>query len=54
MRQNGITVPRDDILVAATALHNDVPLYCADKHFQILAERVAPKLRLAQSGNMAY
>ena len=46
MRQNGITVPRDDILVAAAALHNDVPLYCSDKHFQIIAEHAAPKLRL--------
>jgi hypothetical protein len=46
MRQNGITVPRDDILVAAAALHHGVPIYCCDKHFQIIAKHVAPKLRL--------
>jgi len=46
MRQKGITIPRDDILVAATALHHDVPLYCSDKHFQAIAKHVAPKLRL--------
>ena len=46
MRQNGITIPRDDILVAAAALHHEVPLYCSDKHFQIVAKHAAPKLRL--------
>ena len=46
MRQKGITIPRDDILVAAAALHHDVPLYCSDKHFQIIARHAAPKLRL--------
>ena len=46
MRQNGATVPRDDILVAAAALHHDVPLYCCDKHFQFIAKHAAPKLRL--------
>jgi predicted nucleic acid-binding protein len=46
MRQKGIAIPRDDILVAATALHNDVPLYSTDKHFQTIAEYSASKLRL--------
>ena len=46
LREKGITVPRDDILVAAVALHNGVALYCSDRHFTAIAEHATPKLRL--------
>jgi predicted nucleic acid-binding protein len=46
MRLKGISIPCDDLLVAAAALHNDVPLYSTDKHFQTLVEHAASKLRL--------
>lgn len=36
LRTKGITIPRDDIFVAASALYHDVHLYAIDSHFDVL------------------
>jgi hypothetical protein len=33
LRDNGITVPWNDILIATLAKHHDVRIYSLDKHF---------------------
>ena len=47
LRSRGVTVPRDDIFVAAAALHGDVPLYSCDPHFELMRDRGGLALRLA-------
>ena len=39
LRAKGITIPRDDILVAAAVLHHNVPLYATDSHFALLQKK---------------
>lgn len=39
LREAGVTVPRDDIFVAAAALTHDVPLYAHDQHFELMRDR---------------
>jgi len=46
LRAKGTTVPRDDLFVAAVALHHDVALYSTDPHFALLREKARVPLRL--------
>ena len=46
LRQKGVTVPRDDIFVAAAALHHAVALYATDPHFSMIRDAVAHRLAL--------
>jgi len=39
VRRKGVTVPRDDIFVAAAAKHHDVPLYTTDPHFSLIIQK---------------
>ena len=47
LRARGVTVPRDDIFVAAAALHHDVPILAWDSHFALMCDRGGIPLRLA-------
>ena len=46
LRQKGITAPRDDMFVAAAALHHRVPLYATDSHFSMIRDAAAGALEL--------
>lgn len=46
LRTQGITIPRDDIFVAAAALHHDVSLYACDPHFTLARDKAKIPLRL--------
>ncbi len=48
LRQKGITVPRDDLLVAAASLHHGVPIYARDAHFAMILDAGIRDLRLAE------
>ncbi len=39
LRGKGVTVPRDDIFVAAVAVHHGVSLYAADPHFILMRDK---------------
>jgi len=47
LRRTGITIPRDDIFVAAVALHHKVGVYTTDPHFKMVRDAAAPALELA-------
>lgn len=47
LRGRGVTVPRDDILVAAAALHHGIALYADDAHFVLMREKGPLPLDLA-------
>jgi predicted nucleic acid-binding protein len=47
LRGKGITVPRDDLLVASVALHHAVPLFSCDPHFVLIRDKGRVPLRLA-------
>ncbi len=38
LRAKGVTVPRDDIFVAAAALHHGVSIYSQDPHFALMRD----------------
>lgn len=46
LRAKGVTVPRDDIFVAAASLHHRVPLYSCDPHFTLIRDQGRIPLRL--------
>ena len=46
LRAKGVTIPRDDIFVAAAALHHDVALYSCDPHFVLIRDKGRIPLRL--------
>ena len=46
LRAKGVTVPRDDIFVAATAMHHGVPVYAHDPHFALMRAKGGLPLRL--------
>jgi predicted nucleic acid-binding protein len=48
LRAAGVTVPRDDILVAAVAIYHDVDIYADDPHFQLMQARGKLDLRIAE------
>ena len=39
LRAKGVTVPRDDVFVAAVALYHNVALYTCDPHFTLVRDR---------------
>ena len=47
LRKRGVTVPRDDIFVAATALRHGVPVYARDPHFLLMKDKGRLSLELA-------
>ncbi len=47
LREVGVTVPRDDIFVAAAALHHRTPVYASDAHFPLMRDRGHLSLQLA-------
>jgi predicted nucleic acid-binding protein len=42
-----LTVPRDDIFVAATALHHGIPVYARNPHFALMRTKGGLPLKLA-------
>jgi len=46
LRTRGVTVPRDDVLVAAVALEHKTPLYARDEHFALMQTKGKLKLQL--------
>jgi predicted nucleic acid-binding protein len=44
LRDNGLTVPWLDVVIAALALHDDVRLYTLDAHFTRIAELTGLRL----------
>ena len=47
LRKRGVTVPRDDIFVAAAASFHNVPLYARDPHFEMMRDRGKLRIKLA-------
>jgi len=47
LRKKGVTVPRDDIFVAAAALHHDTPVYAFDPHFLLMKNKGKLPLEIA-------
>lgn len=39
LRGKGVTVPRDDVFVAAAALHHDIGIYASDPHFVLMRDK---------------
>jgi predicted nucleic acid-binding protein len=39
LRSKGVTVPRDDVFVAAAALHHGVPVFSHDPHFPLMRDK---------------
>jgi predicted nucleic acid-binding protein len=50
LRRKGCVVPRDDVLVAAVAAEDKLPLLCRDRHFDILRDLAGRKLIVEQIG----
>lgn len=48
LRRLGQPMPAVDLVIAAQAYNNGMQLVTLDKHFQLLKERVAPDLKLAE------
>jgi predicted nucleic acid-binding protein len=46
LRSTGVTVPRDDVFVAAVALHHQVEVYACDPHFRLIESKGGVDLRL--------
>ena len=49
LRKKGVTAPRDDLFVAAAALHHRVALYPCDAHFRMIRDTGAPDLKLVET-----
>ena len=47
LRKRGVTVPRDDIFVAATALQHNTPVYAMDPHFLLMKDKGQLPLEIA-------
>jgi predicted nucleic acid-binding protein len=47
LRTKGVTVPRDDVFVAAAALTHQVPLLACDSHFELMRSKGSLALELA-------
>lgn len=48
LRQRGVTVPRDDILVATAACEHQLVLLCRDAHFDLIAKESGCALKIEQ------
>ncbi len=46
LRKKGVTVPRDDIFVAAVAEQENVLLLCRDKHFDFIRDTLDLRLQI--------
>jgi predicted nucleic acid-binding protein len=46
LRAKGVTVPRDDVFVAAAAIHHGVAVYSLDPHFVLMRDKGAFGLQL--------
>ena len=46
LRGAGVTVPRDDILVAVVAIHHRVAVYARDPHFALMRDKAGVQIRL--------
>jgi len=46
LRRTGVTVPRDDVFVAAAALHHRVAVYAVDPHFELMRTKGRLPLQL--------
>ena len=49
LRTKGVTIPRDDVFVAAASLHHKAPLYSCDPHFTLARDKGGIPLVLLQS-----
>jgi len=38
LRIKGLTVPPTDLIIAAAAIHNNIPVLHRDKHFELIAK----------------
>lgn len=47
LRKRGVTVPRDDIFVAAAALQHNTPVYASDPHFLLMKNKGRLPLKIA-------
>ena len=47
LREKGVTVPRDDVFVAAAAIEYGVAVYAHDQHFELMRTRGQLALELA-------
>jgi len=48
LRNLGVTVPRDDVLIATVARRLQLPILCRDRHFDIINQRAALGLIVKQ------
>jgi len=48
LRARGVTVPRDDVFVAAVAMESRVAILCKDGHFDLMRDRGQLPLKLEQ------
>lgn len=52
LRDAGHTVPWNDILIATMAVHDDIRVYAADKHFSLMETVLGIKLYTPGNGGM--
>lgn len=50
LRWKGITVPRDDVFIAAVALAGSIPVLCVDHHFDLIRDHARTALKVEQIG----
>jgi len=48
LRQRGVTVPRDDVLVATVACESGLVLLCRDSHFDLIGRKADCGLKIEQ------
>jgi len=48
LRAQGVTVPNEDVYIAAAASELSLPLLCRDKHFDVIREKGGLALELEQ------
>jgi predicted nucleic acid-binding protein len=49
LRAGGLTIPRNDLFVAAAALRAGVAVLCRDEHFAAMARVIGDKLKIEQA-----
>ena len=49
LRDNGLTVPTNDVLIAALAIEKNCRVYSVDQHFEEIA-KIVPQLKLYEPG----
>jgi predicted nucleic acid-binding protein len=48
LREQGVTVPRNDLFVATVAMHHDLIVVCRDTHFDMIANTLVHRLKVEQ------